>query len=288
MERKFFLDEKVIEAILKEENKTIIVVGDSDTGKTTLIEELLRLLVKKFIVGAVDVDIGQSHIGPPTTIAWGLVKEKFIDWENIPVEDMYFVGTTSPYGNLLPTLTGARFIYDFAKEKANKVIIDTTGMIKGGGGRILKVCMIEIIHPEIILALEREKELEHILISFKKMSFPEIFKIPVSNFVNLKSWVERRDYRKKKFKDYFKETKVLTLSLDEVGLRCANLKENRESFLVSLRSKEGKDLALGIVEKVREDKKEISIFTPLKKTEDIGCIIFGNLKINLDGEEVSI
>jgi len=279
------LDEKIIEAILKKENKTIMVVGDSDTGKTTLIEELLRLLVRRYGVGVVDVDIGQSHIGPPTTIAWGLVKEKFINWESILVEDMYFVGTTSPYGNLLPTLTGARFIYDLAKEKTDKVIIDTTGMIRGGAGKILKICMTEIIRPEILLALEREKELEHILISFKKMNFPEIFKIPVSDFVNLKSWVERRDYRERKFKDYFKETKVLTLSLDEVGLRCANLKENKESFLVSLRSKEGKDLGLGIVEKVREDKKEISIFTPLKETEEIGCIIFGNLRINLNGEE---
>jgi len=281
------LDEKIIEAILKKENKTIMVVGDSDTGKTTLIEELLRLLVRRYGVGVVDVDIGQSHIGPPTTIAWGLVKEKFINWESILVEDMYFVGTTSPYGNLLPTLTGtgARFIYDLAKEKTDKVIIDTTGMIRGGAGKILKICMTEIIRPEILLALEREKELEHILISFKKMNFPEIFKIPVSDFVNLKSWVERRDYRERKFKDYFKETKVLTLSLDEVGLRCANLKENKESFLVSLRSKEGKDLGLGIVEKVREDKKEISIFTPLKETENIGCIIFGNLRINLNGEE---
>lgn len=286
MKKRFFLSEKSIEAILKEENKTIMVLGNSDTGKTTLIEELLRLLVKKFMVGVVDVDIGQSHIGPPTTIAWGLVKEKFIDWENIPLKDMYFVGTTSPYGNLLPTLAGARFIYDFAKEKANKVIIDTTGMIKGGAGRILKICMMEIIRPEILLALEREKELEHILISFKKMNFPEIFKIPVSDFVNLKSWVERRDYRRRKFKDYFKEAKVLTLSLNEVGLRCANLKENMESFLVSLRSKEGKDLALGIVEKVRENKKEISILTPLKETENIGCIIFGNLRINLEGEEL--
>mgnify|MGYP001079358165 CR=1 FL=1 len=286
MESKFFLNKKTIEAILKKENKTIMVVGDSDTGKTTLIEEILRLLVKRFIIGVVDVDIGQSHIGPPTTIAWGLVKEKFIDWESIPLKDMYFVGTTSPYANLLPTLTGAKFIYDIAKEKVDKVIIDTTGMVKGGAGRVLKICMMDIIHPKIILALEREKELEHILVSFKKMNFPEIFKIPLSDLVNLKSWAERRDYRKRKFRDYFKEAKVLTLSLNKVGLRYGNLKENLESFLVSLRSKEGKDLALGIVEKVQEEEKKISIFTPLKKEEDIGCIIFGNIRINLEGEEL--
>lgn len=286
MERKFSLNEKTIEAIFKKENKTIMVLGNSDTGKTTLIEELLRLLIKRFIIGVVDVDIGQSHIGPPTTIAWGLVKEKFIDWESIPLKDMYFVGTTSPYGNLLPTLTGAKFIYDIAREKVDKVIIDTTGMVKGGAGRALKICMMEIIHPEIILALEREKELEHILTSFKKMNSPEIFKISVSDLVNLKSLVERRDYRKQKFKNYFKGAKILTLSLNEVGLRCANLEENKESFLVSLRSKGGKDLALGIVEKIRENEKEISIFTPLKEEEDIGCIIFGNIRINLDGEEL--
>jgi len=286
MERKFSLDKKVIEEIFKKENKTIMVIGGSDTGKTTLIEELLKLLVSDYRVGVVDIDIGQSHIGPPATISWGLVEGKFIDWESIPVEDMYFVGTTSPYGNLLPTLTGARFIYDFAREKADKVIIDTTGMIRGGAGKILKICLIEIIRPRMLLALEREKELEHILISFKKMELPKIFRIPVSSLVSLKNWIERRNYRKKKFKDYFKEAKILTLSLNEVAWRGIKSWENVENFLVSLRSKEGKDVALGIIEGVKEEGKEVSIFTPLRKAENIGCIIFGNLKINLEGEEI--
>ena len=50
-----------------------LILGASDTGKTTLAEALTKQLVKKQPVGIVDADIGQSHIGPPTTVGWALV-----------------------------------------------------------------------------------------------------------------------------------------------------------------------------------------------------------------------
>lgn len=50
-----------------------MILGGSDTGKTSLVEYIANLLVSKFKVGIVDCDMGQSHIGPPTTIAWGRV-----------------------------------------------------------------------------------------------------------------------------------------------------------------------------------------------------------------------
>ena len=50
-----------------------LILGGSDTGKTTLAAALTKLLAKHQPVGIVDADIGQSHIGPPTTAGWAVV-----------------------------------------------------------------------------------------------------------------------------------------------------------------------------------------------------------------------
>lgn len=73
MSKKFSIPQAYLETICTPENSTIMVLGGADTGKTTLIEYLADLLANKFSVGIVDCDTGQSHIGPPTTIAWGRV-----------------------------------------------------------------------------------------------------------------------------------------------------------------------------------------------------------------------
>ncbi len=45
-----------------------LLLGAADTGKTSLVLALANELSAQRPVGIVDADIGQSHIGPPTTV----------------------------------------------------------------------------------------------------------------------------------------------------------------------------------------------------------------------------
>src|SRR5512143_4154216 len=119
----FIEDSSVIEVLSDVRNRLIMVIGGSDTGKTTLIEFLADFLSAKTKVGIVDLDMGQSHIGPPTTIAWGRVSGRFRDWKDIPVEDFYFTGTVTPFGSLVPSVAGAKLITDRALSSVRKVIV---------------------------------------------------------------------------------------------------------------------------------------------------------------------
>ena len=58
MSTKVSLSERVREAILDISNKLIVVIGASDSGKTTLIEDILELTPK-----GVKVDIGRYGSG---------------------------------------------------------------------------------------------------------------------------------------------------------------------------------------------------------------------------------
>jgi polynucleotide 5'-hydroxyl-kinase GRC3/NOL9 len=264
-----------------------MVIGGPDTGKTALVEDLMNSLFDKFKIAVVDADIGQSHLGPPTTVAWGLWGKKFDGWKNIPVRDMYFIGTTSPLGNLLLMLTGTKVICDIAKQRADKVIIDTTGMIKGGAGRALKICKIDIIHPQIILALERKDELEPIILSFKGMRVPLIFRVPVPTEAGQKLHPHRAGYRERKFRDYFKDAHRIILSREKIGLRNMKLEgSSLDNYLISLRDKEGRDLALGIIEEVDEKEGKIVVFTPLNMDKEVGGIVLGGLRITREGRQL--
>jgi len=284
--QKFSLDGKITEALLNPRNKMIMVIGGPDTGKTTLTEELVGLSFNRFTVGVVDADIGQSHIGPPTTIGWACFEDKFDGWEGVRCEDMYFVGTTSPFGNLLPVVTGTQIICDIARQKVDKVIIDTTGMIKGGAGKILKICKIEVIKPDVILALEREDELSPILYAFRGMKIPVIFRISVSSRVSQKTYLNRVSYRRGKFREYFKDARRIALSLNKMGIRDIRPKEPLYNRLVSLRSEEGRDLALGIIETIDEEEETLFIYTPLAPSRQIAGVVLGGLRLSLEGKEL--
>jgi len=285
IEERFFLEGKVKEALLEAKNKVVMVLGASDTGKTTLIENLLIFLLEKFSVGVVDTDLGQSHIGPPTTIAWAIFQKRFEGWKKAIVKNFYFVGVTSPAGYLLPTITGAKLISDIAKEKTDKVVVDTTGMVGGGAGKVLKICKIELIQPQVILALQKEDELEHILRNFARMSTPLIFRLPVPSSISQKVYKQRVSYRERKFRDYFKKSQRITLSLDKLGLK--NPSEDYLSHrLVCLRNSKGENLALGIIDGVDEEKRKMSVYTPLDRTGEVIDIVLGKVRITLEGKEI--
>jgi polynucleotide 5'-hydroxyl-kinase GRC3/NOL9 len=285
-EPRFILNPKIKEAVLEPQNRIIMVMGGSDTGKTTLIEDLLGLLLGAFRVGVVDADLGQSHVGPPTTIAWGGLEKKFEGWENLEVKDFYFVGATSPSGNLLPTITGVKIIHEKAARQVDKILLDTTGMIRGGPARVLKRCMTEIIQPQIILALQRTDELEHILTCFKGMTIPKIYRMKVPPSVRQKSYYERASYREQRFKAYFESAQSLVLAYDRIGIGGIVSEDYLHNRLICLRNREGKNLALGIVDGVDGRMRSISVYTPLDKEKKIGTVLWGKLRISLEGKEV--
>jgi polynucleotide 5'-hydroxyl-kinase GRC3/NOL9 len=58
--------------------RTILLLGATDTGKTTFLTWLANtLLVQQRRIAIVDADVGQSSLGPPTTIGLSVVAKPF-------------------------------------------------------------------------------------------------------------------------------------------------------------------------------------------------------------------
>lgn len=183
----------------------VFVLGDVDTGKTTFINWLANQGVKQNkVIGIIDADVGQSDIGPPTTIGLGIVREEVEELAFVEPIALYFVGDISPAGHLLEMVVGTKNLLNKAFDiKIDKVIIDTTGLVDGRVGQALKFAKIKNIGPSHIIAIQRENELEHLLKPIEILSDYVVHRIPVSSQVRLVSKEERATLRDKKFRLYF-------------------------------------------------------------------------------------
>lgn len=275
------LEREIMKAILSSQARSIMIVGGADTGKTSLIEALADLLSRDSRMGILDLDMGQSHIGPPTTLGWGVVSKGFKGWERIKTAGLYFTGATSPPGNLLPSLAGARLLLDRALQRCDKVVIDTTGLISEPLGRVYKQYKIDLLSPDIVIGIERTDELGHILDAYRYQRRPKVFRVPVSQLAIQKTIIRRTDWRAQKYREYFEDVKELRIDSSSVGLRFTRDIEEYglEGRLVSFRDNVQRDLALGYITDTGLVKGRISVRTPLKKGVAYTTVIIGRAKV---------
>lgn len=201
--------------------RVILVIGESDTGKTSFTTALAsRLLAMGFTVSVVDADLGQSEIGPPTTIGLGRVVTPIERLGQAEVVGLYFIGATSPQGHLLPTAAGTKRMVEKALRLGmDKVVVDTSGLIQGEVGRTLKQHKIDLIDPDLIICLQRGDECEHILRPYDLRTRPEILRLTSSMPVRKRSQEERRAYRERALQSYFRSAGSLSLDLSRILLR---------------------------------------------------------------------
>jgi polynucleotide 5'-hydroxyl-kinase GRC3/NOL9 len=196
--------EQAAEAVLARPG-VVVLLGASDSGKTTL----SRILAEHWrttgrTVGLVDGDIGQSSIGPPTTVGLAILSPNHpITVTPVP-RLLYFVGSTSPPGRFLPHILGTQALVHAAiAGGAEIVLVDTTGLIVGAAAASVKWHKLQAIRPQHVLALQREEELEPILRLVDGRSGLEIHRLPVSSRVIRRSQAARRAFREERFREYF-------------------------------------------------------------------------------------
>lgn len=201
--------------------RRIIVIGEADVGKSGLSLYLANSLINSgYKVGIVDSDIGQSDIGPPTTIGLSILDHPYPTYWDLPLTEAYFVGDKSPAGHLLPMVVGTGKMVDKALELgADIVVVNTTGYVHGGPARALKRFKIEAIDPDLIVLLERDGELAHFRAMFKNDR--RIFDAEVPTTLRRKTRGERITFRNISLSRYF--TNPMRYELDISSIRLINL-----------------------------------------------------------------
>lgn len=277
---------------LMKEKGIVILLGATDTGKSTLAKFLITNLCQRGLkVALVDADIGQSFLGPPATIGLALFKSH-PDWEVVlSTPEIFFVGSTTPEGHFPIHLRGVKKMVGKAVAyQSDVILVDTTGFILGEGGKELKRRKIDLLSPRFILALQKSNEIEHILELNKENPLCKIHRLPLSEQVRLRSMEERRIYRANRFQDYFKYSVIHELAINEVQIEGEVLDPSGapipldwslriNGLLIGLQDINEDNLALGVVRNYIEEKRVVRVLTPLRDIQRVKTVQLSSLKV---------
>jgi polynucleotide 5'-hydroxyl-kinase GRC3/NOL9 len=197
-----------------------MLMGASDTGKTTFLTWLATTLqAQGRRVAVVDADVGQSSLGPPTTIGLGVVDRPFQSLQELPPAALSFVGSTTPRGHFVPMIVGTRRMVDRAQSfNVDRLIIDTCGFIGAEGGQVLKRAQITIVDPDVVVCFQRGHECEGLLTAYRSRQRPRVLRFRPSRACRQRSMGERRAHREQALQRYFAAPRGLTLSWDTLDL----------------------------------------------------------------------
>jgi polynucleotide 5'-hydroxyl-kinase GRC3/NOL9 len=255
-------------------SRLTLLLGGVDTGKTSLATFLANgLLARGFRVGVVDADLGQSEIGPPTTIGLGRVTRALARLGDADVAALSFVGATSPRGFVRSTVTATRRMAERAFARGwERVVVDTCGLVEGSLGRILKQRKIERLDPDLVICLARGDECEPILGRYAGQPGPEILRLPVGEHARGRSVVERRRHRQIAFDAYFHGASTRRIAVAGLVLRVMSDRSDATSLdadelertLVGLDDAGGDTLGLGAFRAVDAVDRTFLVDTPVR------------------------
>jgi polynucleotide 5'-hydroxyl-kinase GRC3/NOL9 len=267
---------------------SLLVVGAPDTGKTTFARDLIgRLLAFGRRAAYIDGDPGQNQLGPPSTmtLVFPAGKHGRISGEAaIPAGKRWlsFVGSTTPVGHMLPLLTGAALLERTARESgAQALIFDSDGLVDpSAGGLALKLALIDLLRPAVVFAIQRERELEALLMPLRLTQRTRLVELRPSPAVRSRSRAARRAHRTAQFSAYFQTARLLRLNWSTIAV----LPYPRFSLhrLVALEDSSGFTLALGIVKGIDRQAQQVTLFTPLSSPEAVDTLRLGNLSLDVD------
>jgi len=255
-----------------------MVIGTSDSGKSTLIKFLLNgILAEKKKACLVDADVGQTSLGVPGTITRKIFRRPK-DLGNFTPDEMIFTGVTNPAMNFSGVLEGTRQMAEACRRKEiPHILIDTTGLVAGEVGKALKLAKIRLLKPRHVIAIEREGELEHILPYLKGI---KVHRLAPSPLVKRRSPDKRSAYRERKFAEYFKGARVQKMDIRKLKFFYKEKEFEPDEDGIPQRAllglnRNGRTLALGIYKGI--ERAMLVIKTPLEAPEKVRRIIVGDI-----------
>ena len=186
----------------KKTTTTVMLIGDTDTGKSTLAIYLANMAISRGLVPIViDGDIGQGDLAPPTAIGAAVLSKQVVDLRDVSTNNnlFEFLGSISPIGFEGLIARKLRSILDRTSPLANVCIVNTDGYVRNDGLQY-KAMIAEELHPDVIICLG-EDVLLLLLDRLKIKSYHHILHASPSNQA-YKSRFERLSRRLDQFLRY--------------------------------------------------------------------------------------
>ena len=189
------------------EAHTVLFLGGLDAGKSTLARATAAYALHRGrTVAYLDADVAQKTVGPPATVGLKHVREPDdLTFERLAHADaLGFVGSTSPQDHLLPLVGALSRLRDRANEEGSDlVVVDTSGMVSGIWGQLVKYYKVDLLEPDLVVGLQRGEELDPVLGVIERFFGIDVVSLPVHPAVVSTSVEERMAQRERAMARYF-------------------------------------------------------------------------------------
>jgi len=205
-------DEAAKELLSLDKPVTVMVVGGIDSGKTSFCTFLVNAAVKeKLRTSVIDADLGQSDVGPPSTVGFNFVAELVKDLFEIDAQDAVFVGSTSPSGAISKVVEGLTSLEARLMEAGvDFLVINTDGWIEGEEATAYKVRLAEKVAASVVVGMQQENELNPILDALHGVN---VLVIDSPQLIQSRSREKRKLLRELSYKKYMKGAKIQSFSI---------------------------------------------------------------------------
>ncbi|MGE5531073.1 MAG: Clp1/GlmU family protein [Bacteroidota bacterium] len=277
---------------LPQEHGRIIVIGGSDTGKTTLCRWLLTKLPQQARPALIDSDIGQSTVGPPSCIGWRFAGATDFEFS--------FTGDITPATNPTATLAGTvKAVAAAEAAGAAVVLLDTSGYLGGRGGFGLKSAKFELLSsgdaPLQAIFIGDSPDIRRLLAGWCRDPRLIVHRLPQSEVLVQKTRPQRTQWRQERFAEALAGADLRKLSMrnrEFSGLpTAAELKAGGHSesdlqgLLLCFHDNQRRGICLGLLHKLDLPNQELLVRAP-QAAEQAAGIMFGTLRLTAEGLEI--
>jgi len=295
---------------------SVLIIGCVDSGKTGFCTYLANeALKKRRKVAIIDADLGQSDLGPPTTVGLARIAEPAADLFGIQTESIVFVGATTPSKAFNASLNAVKALEKEIFEKSiDFLIVNTDGWVIGEEATNHKNQLIELLTPSGIVAIQEGDELESLLETLKDL---RTFLVESPKNVRKRSHEMRKALRELAYRKYLKGAKIQSYPLSWVKIRGAPIEtinplgseqrsmdgsslqatpvyyeepatllsgEDLRNLLVGLEDEKDEFLGIGILCSIDLERRTMKVYTPV--TQPTPTIHIGRVRLDKSGKEI--
>ncbi len=281
-------------ALSQLEEGTAAVIGGGDAGKTTLCTFLANSLIREGKrVAVVDADIGQTDLGPPTTMAAGEVTRHLVNLSQVEASERLFIGLTSPGRVKGKVIRCVQTLVACHAGAGKLVIVNTDGWVTGSEAVNYKVQMLSELKPDVALGIGSGDDVSVILqagnLATLLVGSPDIIK--------QRTQVDRRELRALGYQKYLDGASLKTFRFDGIELRdslssqtldmnCFSRRqvEDLKDAIVGLLDANGFLREIGVLKDIIPSKTTIKIWSRIAAIPS--KIEIGNVRLSKDGREL--
>ena len=206
---------KIAEEIIKAKPRVVMVIGQVDSGKSSVSILLSNTALNNGEKPAViDGDVGQADIGPPGFISLSYPDSKTLWMRTLKPYAMKFIGDIKPQGHMFQIIQSIKQLINTAlRDNKTPVIIDTDGWVMDTYATIYKSTLIEEIRPDHLVVIG--DQLYEIYNKYSSLGI-RIHKIKPPPSKRERSREDRRYLRAEKYKEYLDGGKPVKINMTKI------------------------------------------------------------------------